>query len=86
MKRMQTLTLNDGAVLENSYAFLVGDLYVYIGNSITIKEVFDLLIDPEKTANIYYSVGDDTTTFSGYTRLIAVRDEDNGQITAVLRK
>jgi hypothetical protein len=52
-----------------------------------MKEIFDLLIDPDNTAEIIYTrINGTDVTFTGYTRLIAVRDEDVGLITAVLRK
>jgi hypothetical protein len=52
-----------------------------------LKEIFDLLIDPDNTAEIIYTrINGTDVTFTGYTRLIAVRDEDVGLITAVLRK
>lgn len=83
---MGTLTLNDGTVLEDSNAILSGDLFLYM-NGYGLQEIFELLIDPEKTKKIIFTqVNGDKVTFTGYKRLIAVRDEDNGLITAVLKK
>ena len=80
------LTLNDGTVLENSSAILSGDLFLYM-NGYGLQEVFDLLIDPAKAKKIVYTqVNGEEITFTGFSRLISVRDEDNGLITAVLRK
>lgn len=80
------LTLNDGTALEDSSAILSGDLFLYM-NGHGLQEIFDLLIDPEKTKKIIFTqVNGEKVTFTGYKRLIAVRDEDNGLITAVLRK
>ena len=80
------LKLNDGTVLENSSAILSGDLFLYM-NGYGLQEVFDLLIDPEKAKKIVYTqVNGEDITFTGYKRLIAVRDEGNGLITAVLKK
>ena len=66
------LTLNDGTVLEDSSALLSGDLFLYM-NGYGMQEIFDLLIDPEKAKKIVF------TQANG-------ENEDNGLITAVLRK
>lgn len=80
------LRLNDGTVLENSSAIISGDLFLYI-NGYGLQDVFDLLIVPAKTKKIIFTQANgEEITITGYTRLIAVRDEDNGLITAVLRK
>ena len=81
------LTLNNGSELANSYALLVGtDLFLYIQNGYGIKDVFDLLIVPENTEQIIYTQNNgESVTYNGYTQLIAVRDEGNGLITAILR-
>ena len=86
----EKLTLSDGTVLENSSAIEDEDtysLYVYTRNDYTLKEIFDPLYDPEKTAEITYTqINGVDIVFTGYTRLIAVRNEGHGLITAVLRK
>lgn len=48
--------------------------------------MFNLLIEPEKTSRIEMRQGMNVTVKEGFTRLIAVRDEGNGLITAVLGK
>ena len=86
---MGTLTLNDGTVLQNSYALLSsGILFVYVQQAeMTIADVFNLFIDPEKTSAITYTqVNGEEVTFEGYTKLTAVRDEGDGLFTAVLKK
>lgn len=77
------LTLNDGTIIENSSVIESGNLYVYIGNGMTLAEVFEIMNDPEKTKKIVYDMGG---TYRGYKKLIAVRDEQNGTMTAVLKK
>lgn len=80
------LTLNNGTVLEDSSALMSGDLFLYM-NGHGLQEIFDLLIDQEKAKKIVFTqVNGENITFTGYKRLISVRDEDNGLITAVLRK
>ena len=83
------LTLNDGTVFQNSYAMISSRLLmVYIQDGVSdLRTVFDALIDPEKTAVISsVDFAGKETIFRGYTKLIAVRDEGNGLITAVLDK
>lgn len=83
---METLTLNDGTVLENSNAILSDYLFLYF-HGYGIQEIFNLLIDPEKSEKIIYTrINGEEVTFEGYTKLISVRDEGNDLITAVMRK
>ena len=83
---METLTFSDGTVLQNSSAVKSGDLFLYI-NGVSMKDVFDLLIDSEITEQISYTMNNgETVTYNNFQHLIAVRDEDNGLVTAVLRK
>ena len=82
----EKLTLNDGTELDNSSAILSGDLFLYVNGS-DLRTVFDLLIDPENTKQIIYTqVNGTLITYVGYKKLRAVTDEDNGLITAVLRR
>ena len=82
----EKLTLNDGTELENASAILSGDLFLYVNGS-DLRTVFDLLIDPENTKQIIYTqVNGTSITYVGYKKLRAVTDEDNGLITAVLRR
>ena len=85
---MEALTLNDGTILENSHAIENNDmLFIYIENGSTIKAVFDLFIDPEKTTKITFTqLGGAEITWRGYRRLMDVRDEEHGLITAMLKK
>ena len=82
----EKLMLNDGTELDNSSAILSGDLFLYVNGS-DLRTVFDLLIDPENTKQIIYTqVNGTLITYVGYKKLRAVTDEDNGLITAVLRR
>lgn len=82
----EKLTLNDGTVLENASALLSRDLFLYVNGS-DLRTVFDLLIEPENTEKIIYTmVNGEDVIYVGYEKLIAVRDEGNGLITAVLRR
>lgn len=79
------LIFNDGTELLQSEALENdGKLFVYVRNGIGLREVFELLIDSEKTKKITQERYGTTTVINGYEKLIAVRDEGNGLITAVL--
>lgn len=80
-----TLTLNDGTVMNGATALASsGQLFIYVMNGMGIADVFNLMIDPEKTRRIAALQNGHTLIHVGYTRLIAVRDEGNGMITATL--
>ena len=86
---MGTLTLNDGTVFQNSSALVsTGNLFVYILQAgVTLTDVFNAFVDPEKTERIVYTqVNAEEIVFTGYEKLIAVRDEGYGLFTAVLIK
>lgn len=81
------LILNDGTEIAHSEALLSdGKLFVYIQNGYGLREVFGLLIEPEKTGRITMKRCGKTEVFEGYVKLVAVRDEGNGLITAVIGK
>ena len=83
----ETLTLNDGTVLEKSDAHeSVDRLFIYVRSGLSMREVFDLLDDPEKTETIVKLQYSQTTVYTGYNRLIALTDEGDGLITATMRK
>ena len=82
----ENLKLNDGTVLDNSSAILSSDLFLYM-NGHGMKEVFDLLIEPEKAKKIVYTRNDGSiVSYLKYKKLISVRDEGDDLITAVLRR
>lgn len=84
---METLTLNDGTVLLNSNVYPDElRLYVYVRNNSNMQEVFNLLIDPEKTVSIIMNADNVEKAFNGFTKLVTITDEGNGTITAVLKK
>lgn len=81
------LTLNDGTILEDSEALESdGKLFIYIRNGMGLREVFEQLIEPEKTKKIIREQYGIKATLRGYKKLIAARDEGNGLITAVIEK
>lgn len=81
------LTLSDGTVFQNSHAIENGtNLHIYVQDGQSdIRDVFEAFIDPMKTAEIQYEdMSGQVAVFRGYNRLVAVRDEGKGLITAVL--
>lgn len=81
-----SLKLSDGTVWEGAYLLNVdGRLFLYVPGQ-TMRAVFDKLEDPANTAAISFSQGPEELVYEGYTRLTAVNDEENGLITAVLKK
>ncbi len=84
---MNTLTLNDGTVLEDTQAIeSTGMLFIYSYCGHTIKELCDLLFPAENISSIEANFPGGTKTYNGYNRLVAVRDEGNNLLTAVLAK
>jgi hypothetical protein len=84
----EKIILNDGTGFLNSHALQSrNNLFVYVDDGKSgIKDVFDALIDPEKTAHIVYDYYGTKLEFYGFTKMISVRDEGGGLITAVLEK
>jgi hypothetical protein len=83
---MEKLRLNDGTELENSSAILSGDLFLYL-NGVTFGGAFMMLSESRKTKKITYTQNNgEKITYEGYTKLKALRDEEDGLVTAVLRK
>lgn len=81
---MRTLTLNNGIVLENSYAIeSTGMLFLYSQSGYNILELCGLLYPAENTRLI---TAEDEKVYAGYNKLVSVRDEENNMITAVLKK
>ena len=84
---MQTLTLNNGVVLENSTALENEDsLYIYTNNNYSVKALCDALYLPENIESIVAVYPGGESTYTGFNKLIAVRDEGKGLTTAVLKK
>lgn len=83
------LILSNETTFENSHAIENGtNLHIYVQDGKSgIRAVFEAFIEPENTAEIQFENLEGTTViFQGYNRLIAVRDEGRGLITAVLTK
>lgn len=82
---MEKITLSNGTEFDGNVIDSV-DLFMYMNDS-NIKTVFDSLIVPANTSSIVYTQANgDEVTYAGYTKMIAVRDEGNNLITAVMRK
>lgn len=84
---METLTLNNGVVLENSTAIEDEDsLYIYTRNNYAVKVLCDALYLPANIERIIAVYPGGEATYTGFNKLIAVRDEGKGLTTAVLKR
>lgn len=84
---MQQLILNDGTVLEDSYAAETVDyLFLYIHNGMNMMQIMMLMIDPGKINRIVYAAGDNRVEYNDYTTVTGITVEYNGMINVVLRK
>lgn len=81
------LTLNDGTVLDDSYAYAVGErMWVYIYADISLADAFALLNDPAKMLSVISEQFGVETTYEGYTELFTITKEDGGFISAGMRR
>lgn len=84
---MEKLILKTGTEIEKSSVIESNEnLFIYVENGFNIKQVFDSFYDSEATEKIIYSMDGEESVYEGYNKLVSVRDEGNGLITAVLRK
>ena len=83
---MQTLTLSDGTVFENSESALTRtSLFLYIRNGMSMAEVFAIMNDPARTETITYSAGEKVLAeYEGYTNLVSISAGVNGLISVVM--
>ena len=81
----EKLRLEDGTEIAGRALKSDGRLFLYAYGIDTLRAWFGLVDDAEKTAQItYVMLGGEEKTYAGFTRLIAVRDEGDGLLTAVL--
>lgn len=82
----EKIILNDGTEFDNSSAIHSGDLFLYLRGK-TMTEVFNKLDVPQNTSSIQYvQMNGNIVTYEGFVKLIAVRDEGNGLISAVMNR
>ena len=81
----EILTLNDGTEIDGYGIEANGRLFLYM-REISLKEAFDLLIEPEKTEEIRGVRYGQEMTFAGYDHLCAISEETGGMISASLKK
>lgn len=85
---MQQLILNDGTVLENSYAAETTDyLFLYINNGMNMMQVMLQMTDPQKISRIVYQAGESNQTeYNDYTTVSSITAERGGMISVSLRR
>lgn len=83
---MNTITLNDGTVLEDASVLnMSGSLCFFVRNGMTMAEVFGLFNDPEKTGTITVTQYGQEKTYEGYTDLNMIQ-KDDAQVSGILTK
>ena len=80
----EKLILKDGTELHGHQIETEVRLFLYVFD-LTLAEVFQLLIDPEKTKSITWERYGNTGKVTGYKRLMSISDE-NTMICASLKK
>ena len=81
---METITLNDGTILDGHCIRTDDALFVYLDGMNMIEGIM-LFSDPEKTAVIVEQNHGNTHTYEGYTKLAAASSE-NGNCNLVMRR
>lgn len=85
LKMREEIRLANDAVFVGT-VLITDRLFLYMYET-DMRTVFNALIEPENTGEIIYKMINGTeVTYEGYTKLVSVRDEGNGLITAVLIK
>ena len=75
---METLTMNDGTVLEDSHVILNnGLLSFYVQNGMTLPEVYVIFSDPQKTAKITAFRFGAERVYEGYTDLNFIQKSES---------
>lgn len=86
----EKLIFADGTEMKNAHLLTVGtrELFLYIQTAgMTFKKAYSRLIHPEKTARITAVTMDgQEEIYEGFTELTGLKKEQDGQITAILRK
>lgn len=73
--------------IQDSYVLRNGSmLFVYVYAEITFAELFNILNNPANVQTVRAFVGETETDYDGYTELFVIRKEDEGFISAGLRK
>lgn len=83
---MEELTLADGTKIQDAHVLESdGALWFYVQSGKTMVEVFALMDDPEKTAEITALRFGEETVYTGYTDLRSIR-KDGTQISGSLMR
>jgi len=81
---METITLNDGTIVNGHCIEMDGALFVYL-DGMDMMEGILLFNDPEKTAVIVEQNHGNTHTYDGFTKLTAASSE-YGNCNLVMRR
>ena len=80
----ETLTLNDGTVLNGHALGSEDELFLYVYGT-TLADLYPLISDAEKTAKIQEDRNGDQMIYTGYNYLYSIREERSGMVSAGLR-
>lgn len=82
----ETLTMNDGTVIDEGYAgYSQGHLWCYFAGY-TIQEAAALFFDPAKTSHIVYQYGTHSTEYDGFTECTFISIDVDGKLSVSLKK
>jgi hypothetical protein len=81
----ERLTLKNGQIFNGHLLSSNGQLFLYIHDTDLIH-VFNALIIPDNVQTIEAYRNGDASVITGYSHLVAVREEYGGMISAVLKK
>lgn len=82
---MQTLTLNDGSVIENVRCLEVDNKLFLYCSGMDMRTGFDTFIDPGKTERMVWNSSGEEFIYTGYTTLFSINME-YGNCNVVLKK
>ena len=77
-KRGRRIILKDGTTFEDSgCGYADGFLWCYI-TGLTLQDVVQTMMNPEKTVKIVYEYGEMSDTYEGFTNMFLIRQSETG--------
>lgn len=82
----ESLTLNDGTVIDGGYAgYSQGRLWCYF-TGYTMQQAATMFLDPAKTSHIVYQYGGHSTEYDGFTECTFIGVDVDGKCSLSLAK
>jgi len=82
---METLTMNDGTVIENSHVIQNGKTLWFYLSGVTFDQAYRLMSKPAKTQSITADFYGSQTIYTGFTNLFCLTQEESGIISGGLK-